>query len=118
MSGRLSVRLVLILFAGLFGCFLHARSAVALPEGVRRGEVLADVPAPTALDFTPNGLMLVGQQAEAALRGGRWTAVCGPASRPRRVLQLGARAAGGGRGPGLRGIRAQLRLPLLHFQRV
>ena len=58
MPGRVSVGLALVLFAGLFGCFFHAGPAVALPNGFE-DEKIADVPAPTALDFTPNGRMLV-----------------------------------------------------------
>jgi glucose/arabinose dehydrogenase len=58
-SGRVSVRLVLILFMDLFGCFFYARSAVALPDGFDKEIFLDDVTDPTALDFTPDGRMLV-----------------------------------------------------------
>jgi glucose/arabinose dehydrogenase len=53
-----SAGLVLILWAVLVGSFFHARSAVALPDGFDQKKV-ADVTAPTALDFTPDGRMLV-----------------------------------------------------------
>jgi hypothetical protein len=58
MSRRVSASLVLILWVAVFGCFFHARSAVALPNGFDQKEV-ADITAPTALDFTPDRRMLV-----------------------------------------------------------
>jgi glucose/arabinose dehydrogenase/PKD repeat protein len=61
MSRRVSAGLVLILFAGLLGGFLHGKSAEALPDGFAE-EKVADVPAPTALDFTPDGRMLVASK--------------------------------------------------------
>jgi glucose/arabinose dehydrogenase len=61
MSRRVSAGVVLILWAVVFGCFFHARSAVALPNGFDQKKV-ADVTAPTALDFTPDGRMLVASK--------------------------------------------------------
>ena len=61
MSGRMSVGLVLVLLVGLFGCFLHVGSAMALPDGFEE-ETFVEVPAPTAFDFTPNGRMLVASK--------------------------------------------------------
>jgi glucose/arabinose dehydrogenase len=58
MSRRVSASLVLNVLAGLFGGFLHVRSAEALPNGFTE-EKVADVPEPTALDFTPDGRMVV-----------------------------------------------------------
>ena len=58
MFGRVSAGLALLLLAGLFGCLIHAEPAMALPNGFEE-EKFADVPAPTALGFTPNGRMLV-----------------------------------------------------------
>jgi glucose/arabinose dehydrogenase len=58
MSRRVSAGLVLILWAVIFGSFFHARSAVALPNGFDQKKV-ADITMPTALDFTPDGRMLV-----------------------------------------------------------
>ncbi len=58
MSVRVSVHLAFILLAGLLGGFFFAGPAVALPDGFAEAKV-ADVPAPVALDFTPDGRMLV-----------------------------------------------------------
>jgi glucose/arabinose dehydrogenase len=57
----MSVGLVLVLLVGLFGCFLHVGSAMALPPGFEE-ETFVEVPAPTAFDFTPNGRMLVASK--------------------------------------------------------
>jgi len=59
MSWRVSVGLVLLV--GLFGCFFRVESAVALPNGFDKENVV-EVPAPTALDFTPDGRMLVASK--------------------------------------------------------
>src|SRR5215217_6022321 len=59
MSRRVSAGLGVILWAVIFGCFFHARSAVALPNGFDQNVVADDLTAPTALDFTPDGRMLV-----------------------------------------------------------
>lgn len=58
MFGRVSAGLVLILFVGFLGLLLHAKPAAALPPGFSQGDV-ANVPDPIALDFTPDGRMLV-----------------------------------------------------------
>jgi len=58
MSARVSVHLAFILLAGLLGGSFFAGPAVALPDGFADAKV-ADVPAPTAFDFTPDGRMLV-----------------------------------------------------------
>jgi glucose/arabinose dehydrogenase len=50
--------LVWTLLAGLVICFFHAKPAAALPAGFVP-EKVADVQAPTALAFTPDGRMLV-----------------------------------------------------------
>jgi glucose/arabinose dehydrogenase len=42
-------------------CFFHARPVAALPDGFADRKV-ADVPDPTAFDFTPDGRMLVTSQ--------------------------------------------------------
>ncbi len=61
MTGRLTTALVLTLFVGLFAA-LHAGPAQALPPGFSEKKVM-DVPLPTALDFTPDGRMLVTTQS-------------------------------------------------------
>jgi glucose/arabinose dehydrogenase/PKD repeat protein len=61
MSRRVSAGLVLILWAVIFGCFFQARSAVALPNGFAQRTV-AELPAPTAFDFTPDRRMLVASK--------------------------------------------------------
>ena len=58
MSRRVWMGTVLILWAVALGCLYHARPAVALPNGFAEAKV-ADVPAPSALDFTPDRRMLV-----------------------------------------------------------
>ncbi|HEX2742543.1 MAG TPA: PQQ-dependent sugar dehydrogenase, partial [Rubrobacter sp.] len=50
--------MTLTLLIGLFTCFVYVESAGAVPNGFGDGKV-ADVPLPTALDFTPDGRMLV-----------------------------------------------------------
>ena len=57
MTGRLTTTLVSTLLVGLFAA-LYAGPAQALPPGFSEGKV-TDVPLPTALDFTPDGRMLV-----------------------------------------------------------
>src|SRR5829696_3202664 len=61
MSGRVRVRLAMILLAGLLGCLFYAAPVAALPSGFE-GRKVIDVPEPTALDFTPDGRMLVGSK--------------------------------------------------------
>lgn len=58
MTGRLTISLGLTLLVGLFACALYAGPAQALPSGFSEVKV-TDVPLPTALDFTPDGRMLV-----------------------------------------------------------
>lgn len=58
MTGRLTASLGLTLLLGLFACASYAGPAQALPSGFSE-ENVADVPLPTALDFTPDGRMLV-----------------------------------------------------------
>lgn len=58
LSRGVLVPLTLTLLIGLFTCFIYTEPAAALPNGFGDAKV-ADVPAPTALDFTPDGRMLV-----------------------------------------------------------
>jgi glucose/arabinose dehydrogenase/PKD repeat protein len=58
MAGRLSAGLGLVVWAMVVGLFFHARSAEALPDGFGQRTV-AQVTEPRALDFMPDGRMLV-----------------------------------------------------------
>ena len=61
MAGRMSTPLAAVLLAVLVLCFFHTEPAGALPDGFDEGKVI-DVPAPTALDFMPDGRMLVSSK--------------------------------------------------------
>src|SRR5215203_1046451 len=58
MQGRVFVTMALALVAGLFTVFLWAKPATTLPDDFT-DSLVTDVPAPTALAFTPDGRMLV-----------------------------------------------------------
>ncbi len=58
MPGRALAPVTLALLVGFVACVLFARPAMPLPDDFQDSPV-ADVPAPTALAFTPDGRMLV-----------------------------------------------------------
>ncbi len=58
MTGRAAIPVVCTFLAGLLACALYAGSAQALPPEFSEKKV-TDVPLPIALDFTPDGRMLV-----------------------------------------------------------
>src|SRR5829696_1330075 len=58
MQGRVFVTMALALVAGLSTVFLSAKPATTLPDDFT-DSLVTDVPAPTALAFTPDGRLLV-----------------------------------------------------------
>jgi glucose/arabinose dehydrogenase len=62
MAIRTLAPVVLALLAALFVCLLYAKPSAALPPGFV-DEHVANVVAPTALDFTPNGRMVVASRS-------------------------------------------------------
>ena len=61
MQGRAFVTIALALVAGLFTVFLWAKPATTLPPDFT-DSLVTDVPAPTALAFTPDGRMIIASR--------------------------------------------------------
>ncbi|HET7271627.1 MAG TPA: PQQ-dependent sugar dehydrogenase [Rubrobacter sp.] len=59
MPARASITITLALLMGFIACFVYAGSVTAEPPAGFTDTEVTDVPLPTALDFTPDGRMLV-----------------------------------------------------------